>query len=263
MNPVRKKDSMVRDIRQFNGTFASVVQLRFKLLEEFEDQLPPTTRFSVGYFIGRQSTKKWIVTQEDLEAMYKDLIKAKKTQVCLWCEGGCDESQGKRKRSTSPTGQSSKRAAKENDIDELVEELKEEHVDQYSDPQYRLWARMIINGIHSSRETPPQVPMITGITPTRQSKKPVEETIANTVTAVLKSMGTIQPLQQVQNVLTQSAAVPQSTLGMSPGKAVEIRGRCFSQLATLKQLYEDSVLNEEELKEQKSSILETLSKLKQ
>ena len=32
-----------------------------------------------------------------------------------------------------------------------------------SDPQYRLWARMITNGIHSSKETPPQVLMITGL----------------------------------------------------------------------------------------------------
>lgn len=232
-------------------------------MEEFEDQLPPTTRFSVGYFIGRQSTKKWIVTQEDLEAMYTELQKSKKKQVCLWCDGydENDQSQGKRKRSSSPTGQSSKRAAKERDIDELVEDLKEEHADQYNDPQYRLWARMITNGIHSSRENPPQVPMITGITPTRQSKKPVEETIANTVTAVLKSIGSVQPLQQVQNTSTSSVQRQSSMLGMSPSKAVEIRGKCFSQLATLKQLYEDKVLSEEQLEEQKSSILETLRNL--
>ena len=89
LNPAKKKDSMVRDIRQCVSRSTTV--------EEFKDQLPPTTRFSVGYFIGCLSMKKWIVTQEDLEAMYTELIKAKKTQVCLWCEGGCDESQGKRR----------------------------------------------------------------------------------------------------------------------------------------------------------------------
>jgi len=50
-------------------------------------------------------------------------------------------------------------------------------------------------------------------------------------------------------------------MGISPGKAVEIRGKCYSQLASLKQLFEESVIDEKELKEQKSSILETLKKL--
>ena len=41
-------------------------------MEEFEDHVPPTTCFSVGYFAGRQSTKKWLITQEDLTAMYSN-----------------------------------------------------------------------------------------------------------------------------------------------------------------------------------------------
>ena len=58
VNPIRKRDSIVRDIRKFHGKFTSVVDLKVKLMEEFEEQVPPTTRFSVGYFAGRQSTKK-------------------------------------------------------------------------------------------------------------------------------------------------------------------------------------------------------------
>ena len=54
-------------------------------MEEFDDQVPPTTRFSVGYFAGRQSTKKWLVTQEDLTAMCAELRQAGKNDVCLWC----------------------------------------------------------------------------------------------------------------------------------------------------------------------------------
>ena len=65
-------------------------------------------------------------------------------------------------------------------------ELKDMHSGQYdyTDPQYRLWARMIINGIHSSKDTPPQVPMITGVTPTR-TRKSVEDKVVSTVTAVI------------------------------------------------------------------------------
>ena len=61
-------------------------------MEEFEDQVPPTTCFSVGYFEGRQSTKKWLITQEDLSAMYSAIEHAGKTEVCLWCDGCFEES---------------------------------------------------------------------------------------------------------------------------------------------------------------------------
>ena len=236
-------------------------------MEEFEDKVPPTTRFSVGYFVGRQSTKKWLVTQDDLTAMYVETMRSGKTDLCLWCDG-YEESEMQRKRKRdSPDGFPSKRSEKESSIDEIVLELKEIHSDKhsYSDPQYRLWARMIINGIHSSKETPPQVPMITGITPTRTARRSVEETVASTVAAVVKGMGATQPLQPQESVsslpshLTRSQT--QTSMGLSPSKAVEIRGKCFTQLATLKQLFDESVLTEEELKEQKSSILETLRNL--
>lgn len=124
---------------------------------------------------------------------------------------------------------------------------------------------MITNGIHSSKETPPQVPMITGTKPTRTARKSIEETVASTVTAVVKGMGAAQPLQTQPNALALQSPLAnpntQTPLGVSPSKAVEIRGKCFSQLASLKQLFEESVLTEEELKEQKTSILETLRKL--
>jgi len=50
-------------------------------------------------------------------------------------------------------------------------------------------------------------------------------------------------------------------MGISHGKAVEIRGKCYTQLASHKQLFEESVIDEKEMKEQKSCILETLRKL--
>ena len=95
---------------------------------------------------------------------YPELKLAGKNYVCLWCdgcsEGSEDESQRKRKRDASPSP-TSKPTEKEREIDDLVSDLKEMHRDKcnLSDPQYQLWARM---GIHSSKETPPQVPTITG-----------------------------------------------------------------------------------------------------
>ena len=87
---------------------------------------------------------------------------------------------------------------------------------------------MIINGIHSSKETPPQVPMITGIMPNRPARRSMDETVASTLAGVVKGMGSAQPLlpQAQQNVSTLpsqsttcSLQTP-NTLGISPSKAV-------------------------------------------
>ena len=82
--------------------------------------------------------------------------------------------QRKHKRDGSP-GPTSKCAKKESEVDDLVAELKEMHGDKcnLSDPQYWLWARMITNGTHSSKENPPQVPTIMGTLPTRTARKSI------------------------------------------------------------------------------------------
>ena len=54
------------------------------MIEEFDDQIPSTVTFSVGYFSGHQSTKYWLYTQEDLDEMYA-AISSK--EILLWCDG--------------------------------------------------------------------------------------------------------------------------------------------------------------------------------
>ena len=152
-------------------------------MEEFDKQVPSTLNFSVGYFEGRQSTKKWLVSTEDLHAMYFSFQLSSKTDISLWCDGVCNEDEvtpaRKRKRLNDDCPPTSKRAEKESEVDDVTSDLKGLHGDKYTEPQYRLWARMIINGLHSSRESPPNIPMITGFTPTRRSRQPIEETVAS------------------------------------------------------------------------------------
>ena len=54
-------------------------------MEKLGDNLPETINFSVGYFEGKQSKKRWLCCQEDLEAMYKNYKNSDK--ITLWCEG--------------------------------------------------------------------------------------------------------------------------------------------------------------------------------
>ena len=137
---------------------------------------------------------------------------------------------------------------------------------------------MIQNGIHTSKDSPPQVPMITGGIPGNKKKKApeesgkntVEQTIISTATAIAKVLNSPSQITQSPHIQqtvgpqvspSQNQPCPDRTIGLSPGRAVEIRGKCFQQLATLKKLFEDDVLTEQELQEQKSDILGTLRKL--
>ena len=134
--------------------------------------------------------------------------------------------------------------------------------------QYRLWARLMSSCSHKSKDTPPQVPLITGVTPTRK-KKCDQVTIVSTAAAVVKAVSasggtliqspTIQ--QTVQDSPISDAGKAKSVLGVSPGKAADIRGKSFGQLSALKQLYDENVLTQAEFEEQKNVILSGLKKL--
>ena len=101
-----------------------------------------------------------------------------------------------------------------------------------SEVQYCLWARILVTGVHSSKENPPQVPMITGSTPRRQvsQKKDMEASIISTAAAVVKavtqqnspcSSAMVQPPQINQTIMCCESTTAQDTgqgLGISPSK---------------------------------------------
>ena len=126
-------------------------------------------------------------------------------------------------------------------------------------------------GIHSSRDVPPTLPLFTGSTSRkRDAKDALQETIVSTAAAVVKAVGGSSPVIQSPSInqsiqdIRSTVLTPTPTrldLGVSPGKAADIRSKSFGQLATLKSLYEDQVLTQEEFEEQKSIILSGLKKL--
>ena len=52
----------------------SVAALRSVLWHEFGDAVPDEGEFNVGYFDGKQYTKKWLVTVQELEAPYSYIL---------------------------------------------------------------------------------------------------------------------------------------------------------------------------------------------
>ena len=87
--------------------------------------------------------RRWLCTQEDLAAMYEFMSQNNKTEVCLWCDGYCNDNNLQVKGCECSCFY---RAEKENEVDDVASELQELHSSDhgYSDPQYRLVARVII-----------------------------------------------------------------------------------------------------------------------
>ena len=145
-------------------------------MEEMEESVPQTTKFAVGYFL--QATKHWI-SNEDLNALYT----ACDNHIMLWCDGcedECTEHTPSRssKRRKKGEERATKREEVEQHVEDLAKELKELHGDklELTNTQYRLWARMIVTGVHATKDTPPQVPLIAGVATKRKQAETFKDT---------------------------------------------------------------------------------------
>ena len=61
---------------------------------------------------------------------------------------------------------------KRNKVEVLAKELKEQNCDkmELTKPQYQLWAPMIVTGVHADKDVPPQILIISEVTPRRKTK---------------------------------------------------------------------------------------------
>ena len=116
---------MIRELRKFTGRFTDV---KVRIMEEFEDYVPDSTRFSIGYYEGQ--TKRWICAEVDLSKLYEIYSQQPDKEVLLWCEGrrndkdlGEDLSSKAKKKKTKDDGHKSKREEKEDQVKVLAEEL--------------------------------------------------------------------------------------------------------------------------------------------
>ena len=79
---------MTRDVHQFHGKFTSINDIKDKLKNEFKDHLPETDDFQIGYYLGKQSSKMWLVTEEDLKSMYGNIGR---DNIPLWSDARSNE----------------------------------------------------------------------------------------------------------------------------------------------------------------------------
>ena len=138
---------ITRQLHSFNGKFPSVTSIKVLRMEKLGDHVPDTINFNVGYFECKQSKKRWLCCQEDLESMYKSHKNG--DEVTLWCEAKTN----KRKKDDDDPPCVSKTQSKEAEVDSIYSELKKKHHESYEVPKLRLWARMIVGGLHDSHQT--------------------------------------------------------------------------------------------------------------
>lgn len=256
INPSKKSDVVVRQLHHFYDKFESVIALHAKLIEIFNDQVPSSVTFDVGFQDGQKHCKMWIVTNDDLKLMYD---KYPSGEITLWCEGRSEKESDvsergrcKRKRDEMVT---SKRQETEEEVDQLFKELKAKHANQFDTPKLRLWARMISSKIHDKMDEPPDVPAFhgTGSTPKKCRKDSLSDALSGAAIAFAKVL-------HPDKSTTEQAKTPVPSC-LSPGKAIELRMKNFEQLRYLQQLSEDGILSPVEYMEQKQTILTSLRKL--
>ena len=232
-----------------------------QLIEEFKDQIPDSLSFQIGYFEGSQQAKISLVTDEDLKRLY-DIHKTG-GQINMWCEGvpneGANKGQSGSKRKRDDSGVSKHQ---ENDVDDNFKVLQEKHGKdkQFTTLLLRLWARTIGAGLHDDFDSPPD---LSAFSQSQPKKPPKRESLSDTISEAAVSIGhalseSTKEKGKEQDTPTKSASV---SIGISPGKSVELRMKNFEQLRYLQQLYEDHILDESEYKEQKQNILTALQKL--
>ena len=158
INPHKKSEVIVRQLNKFTSKFESVLDIRLKLIDECSEHVPNTVDYNVGFYEGSKQTKVWIVTDADLQTMYRKHPNG--GNVTLWSDGKqsnttSPSSTNKRKRdSETPTA----RDEKESEVETIFKELEENHHGRYDTSRLRLWSRMIVAGIHHDYEDPPDIP---------------------------------------------------------------------------------------------------------
>jgi hypothetical protein len=118
--------------------------MKCQVRRELKNDIPDTD-YSIGYFEGKHSTKRWLLEDEDIDHLYGN---HKSGEIHLWCEV-------EKEVAPKKTEGGSKREYKEARVDEAYEVLLEKHKDKFSTYQYTLWARMLVNKLHHSYDEPP------------------------------------------------------------------------------------------------------------
>ena len=178
--------------------------------------------------------------------------------LTLWCDGMASNINRKQPLSSDSdadlvvkeTGKkkSKKRkkdTTKEDEVQDVLEALKAKHGKSYTPMQFRIWAEMIVGGVHISQDEPPSTTMFNHSGSVNVKKRAAPDVVTQFVDRLAITLSPISV-----------------SSGSSPAKVIENRSKCYKQLSELKNLNDSGVLSDEEYISEKESIMQSLKSLK-
>ena len=117
INPKRKSDFIVRMWHSAKHAFKSPTELKVGLMESFPGEVPSTTSFQVGYLESPGSTKRWLVEDRDLIALYNSHEPGSK--INLWCDAKTAEENSSHEREQPNKKKKTQRDTLEDETDEF------------------------------------------------------------------------------------------------------------------------------------------------
>ena len=112
----------------------------------------------------------------------------------------------------------SKTQSKEAEVDSIYLELKKKHQVSYEIPKLRLWARMIVGGLHGSTDKPPDIPAFHCGEP-KKRKESIAGAFSGAVDAFVKSVEQKSPQR---NHGSSPATDCTAVVAVSPAKVVDL-----------------------------------------
>ncbi len=274
LNPLNKKEFSIYTLRDISlEDFETPESLKETVVTQVgEATVSRMLDFQIGYY--NKSEKRWIHNQRDIHEA-KELLK-RSEKFTLWCIGKSQERASK-KRTVSdkhtpdrespsdvdaddeiPDSSAKKRKLNPREergirVNELKNKLSQEHGSKYSAVQYRLWAEMIVGGVHEGLTEAPSAPMFGTKRPCGQSG---QSELTEALTGMANTIATA--LSPTSNQRGSSTA---STSCASPNKTSDLRSKYIRQLKELVELHKIGALSDEEYQEQRHAVVGLLRQL--
>lgn len=116
-----KREYIVWNWHHMHENFTSPENIKVKLRDSFREYIPDNMTFKIGYFEKPGSSKRWLETVEDVQAMY---INNTDEMFTLWCDGRSNEQMPKYKNTCDNNTSENKQTKKENYIETSFRSLR-------------------------------------------------------------------------------------------------------------------------------------------
>lgn len=116
---------------------------------------------------------------------------------------------------------------------------------------------------HASKDEPPLGPIWNSSTSAKSKKSGAVDEMASAFTTMANTVATaFQPANQSTPTKDKSTPLKPSTMGISPGRRIDLQQKLFDQIDMLHQIFEKGALTADQYEKRRESLLAQLDSLK-